>query len=225
MSKVEARPGAMAQQATNVSSDASRNDPPVLDELVPSRYAVRIGEINLSALRAQLDEWRKNDVPFGAVALTVSDRDLVAGDICRRIAAIVREDRVPPGMLTIGVRESVFQNSASDEIAAKLLKTVDPATGHVQPDQVTVLHQGQRATSRALRGAVQHHGAVRRAAHPGVGDPHHVGDPSSGQPLGDGDRSRLRHPGRYRTGVAQHQHVLLGHVQVRVGQPRRGLLG
>jgi EAL domain-containing protein (putative c-di-GMP-specific phosphodiesterase class I) len=90
---------------------------PALDE---NDLAVRIGEINLSALRAQLDEWRKNDVPFGAVALTVSDRDLVAGDICRRIAAIVREDRVPPGMLTIGVRESVFQNNASDEIAAKL---------------------------------------------------------------------------------------------------------
>jgi diguanylate cyclase (GGDEF)-like protein len=92
---------------------------PALDE---NDLAVRIGEINLSALRAQLDEWRKNDVPFGAVALTVSDRDLVAGDICRRIAAIVREDRVPPGMLTIGVRESVFQNSASDEIAAKLVE-------------------------------------------------------------------------------------------------------
>lgn len=107
----------------------SRWNHPTLGIMTPSMFApaleendlaIEIGEINLSALRAQLCEWRRNEVPFGSVALTVSDRDLVAGDVCRRIAAILREDRIPPGMLTIGVRESVFQTRVSDEIAAKL---------------------------------------------------------------------------------------------------------
>jgi diguanylate cyclase (GGDEF)-like protein/PAS domain S-box-containing protein len=107
----------------------SRWNHPTLGAVTPAMFApaleendlaMRIGEINLSTLRAQLAEWRKNEVPFGSVALTVSDRDLAAGDLGRRIAAMVRDDRVPPGMLTIGVRESVFQNRSSDEIGAKL---------------------------------------------------------------------------------------------------------
>jgi diguanylate cyclase (GGDEF)-like protein/PAS domain S-box-containing protein len=107
----------------------SRWNHPTLGVVTPAMFApafeendlaMRIGEINLSTLRAQLAEWRKNDVPFGSIALTVSDRDLAAGDLGRRIAVMVRDDRVPPGMLTIGVRESVFQSRASDEIATKL---------------------------------------------------------------------------------------------------------
>jgi predicted signal transduction protein with EAL and GGDEF domain len=107
----------------------SRWNHPTLGLMTPAMFspaleehdlAMRIGEINLAALRRQLAEWRKNDVPFGSVAWTVSDRDLAAGDLCRRVAAMVRDDRVPPGMLTIGIRESVFQNRNSDEIASKL---------------------------------------------------------------------------------------------------------
>jgi EAL domain-containing protein (putative c-di-GMP-specific phosphodiesterase class I) len=107
----------------------SRWNHPTLGVVTPAMFApaleendlaLRIGEINLATLRKQLAEWRKNEMPFGSIALTVSDCDLAAGDLHRRIAAMVRDDRVPPGMLTIGVRETVFQSRASDDIGAKL---------------------------------------------------------------------------------------------------------
>jgi diguanylate cyclase (GGDEF)-like protein len=82
--------------------------------------AVRLSEINLAALRKDLAAWRKENVPFGAVAMTISDAALRGSDICGRIEAAVGEDKLPPGMLTIGVRESVFQSSASATIAAGL---------------------------------------------------------------------------------------------------------
>ena len=82
--------------------------------------AVRLSEINLAALRRDVAGWRINGVPFGAVAITLSDAALLASDICQKIGAAVSEDRLPSGMITIGVRETVFQSSASATVAANL---------------------------------------------------------------------------------------------------------
>ncbi len=82
--------------------------------------AMRLSEINLAALRRDLASWRQDAVPFGNVAMTISDAALLGSDICERIGAAVDEDRLPPGMLTIGVRESVFQTASSDAITANL---------------------------------------------------------------------------------------------------------
>jgi hypothetical protein len=76
---------------------------------------------------------------------------------------------------------------------------VQPAAGHVQRDQVTVLHQRQRAAGGGLGRGVQHHGAVGGAAHARVADADHVGD------------ALLQHLGRQR-------HVAdLGHAGVALG--------
>jgi hypothetical protein len=53
---------------------------------------------------------------------------------------------------------------------------VQLARGHVERDQVAVLHQRQRAAGGGLGRGVQHHGAVGGAAHARVADAHHVGD-------------------------------------------------
>ncbi|MEY9535807.1 MBL fold metallo-hydrolase [Sinorhizobium fredii] len=47
MSRVEARPRTIIQQETNMTLDTSQHDRPGPDELVPSRYAVRVGEIDV----------------------------------------------------------------------------------------------------------------------------------------------------------------------------------
>jgi predicted signal transduction protein with EAL and GGDEF domain len=82
--------------------------------------AARLCSINLAALRRDLAAWRRDDVPFGAVAMTISDAALLGSDICDQIGDAVSEDRMPPGMLTIGVRETVFQSGATATISAGL---------------------------------------------------------------------------------------------------------
>ena len=98
---------------------------------------------------------------------------------------------------------------------------VQAALGHVELDQVAVLHQRERPAGRGLGRGVQHHGAVGGAAHARVADAHHVGD------------ALLQHLGRQRhvadlghAGVAlgpavlQHQDAVLVDVEVGVVDAR-----
>src|SRR5437899_1003921 len=51
---------------------------------------------------------------------------------------------------------------------------VQPAARRVELDRVAVAHQGDRAARGCFGRSVQDAGTVTRAAHPAVGDPHHV---------------------------------------------------
>ena len=86
---------------------------------------------------------------------------------------------------------------------------LEPAGGHVEADAVAGAHDRERAAGGGFRRDVQDHGAEGRAAHPGVGDAHHVLDPLPGQPARDRDVAGLGHAGRAaRPGVAQDEDVV-----------------
>ena len=58
-----------------------------------------------------------------------------------------------------------------------------------------VSHQGERAADERLRRDVQHARAVAGAAHPGVGDPHHVPHPARSSFFGIGSCPHSGIPG------------------------------
>ena len=91
---------------------------------------------------------------------------------------------------------------------------------HVKVNPVAVPDKRQGTANRAFRGDVQDDGAVRRSAHPGVGDPHHVADPFTQEFRRYRHEAHLRHSWRAdRAGVLQHQDAVCGHRQVRVVDP------
>ena len=68
---------------------------------------------------------------------------------------------------------------------------------------------------------MQHACAVARAAHAGIGDPHHVADALFEQRLRDRQHAPLRHAGGAEgAGIAEHEHVVGRAAQRRVVDPR-----
>ena len=99
---------------------------------------------------------------------------------------------------------------------------VEAAARDVEHDLVAGLHQGERPADERLGRDVQHAGAVRRAGHAGVADPHHVAHALLQQLLRDREHPPLRHPrAAQRPGVAQHEHGVRVDVQRRVVDARR----
>lgn len=77
----------------------------------------------------------------------------------------------------------------------------------VQRDDVAVADQAQRTARSRLGADVQNTRAVGGSAHPGIGNPHHVGDALAQQLAGDGQLAPFGHAGgTARAGIAQHQH-------------------
>ncbi len=77
----------------------------------------------------------------------------------------------------------------------------------VQLDPVAVAHRRQRAARGGLRRDVQHHGAVGRAAHARIGDPHHVLDALPQQLRRQAHVADLGHAGvALGSAVLHHQH-------------------
>ena len=98
---------------------------------------------------------------------------------------------------------------------------VDAARGRVELDQVSGTHQAEGTALSRFRGDVQHDGAEGGAAHPCVGDAHHILDAEPRELLWDRQIARFWHAGRaFRARVAQHQHRLRGDVEVRIVDPR-----
>src|SRR5580658_1468100 len=76
----------------------------------------------------------------------------------------------------------------------------------VQRDEVARLDESQRAADERLGSHMQHAGPIARAAHPGVGNPHHVTDALGQQVIGNGQHAVLGHARTaLRARVAQHQ--------------------
>ena len=87
------------------------------------------------------------------------------------------------------------------------------------------LHQRQRAADGGFRRNMQHDGAERRAAHARVRNPHHVLDAGARELLRDRQIAGLRHARRaLRAGVAQHQHVVGGDIEIGIVDPQRHVL-
>lgn len=87
----------------------------------------------------------------------------------------------------------------------------------VQRDDVAVADQAQRTARSRLGADVQNTRAVGGSAHPGIGNPHHVGDALAQQLAGDGQLAPFGHAGgTARAGIAQHQHGIRGDIQVGV---------
>jgi hypothetical protein len=94
------------------------------------------------------------------------------------------------------------------------------AGADVQRDEVPGLNQSQRAPDERLRGHVQDAGSVAGAAHPSIGDPHHVADALGQQVVRDRQHAVLGHAGPpLGPGVTQHQDGVRGDVQGRVVDP------
>jgi hypothetical protein len=90
---------------------------------------------------------------------------------------------------------------------------------------LAVPHQRQRTADRGFRRDVQHDGAERRAAHPRIGNPHHVLDAGARELSRDRQIAGLRHARRaLRAGIAQHQHVVGGDVEIGIVDPQRHVL-
>ena len=115
-------------------------------------------------------------------------------------------------------RASLFKFGGVDQ-------KINASLGDIEPDHVTVPHQRQRAAHGGFRGDVQHDGAERGAAHPRIRNPHHVLDAGTRKLHRDRQIARFRHPRRaLGTGVAQHQHVVGGDVEIGAIDPQRHVL-
>ena len=100
-------------------------------------------------------------------------------------------------------------------------RSVRPALGHVQLDDVAIPHERQRAPGERFRRDVQDARAVARPAHPRVRHAHHVADALREQLLRNRQHAPLRHPGAAeRSGVLQHEHGVGRHGQRRIVDPR-----
>src|SRR5258708_5016266 len=135
------------------------------------------------------------------------------------LADMLREQRAVAALVS-GRRRLPFAFSAHQ------LGLVDPerkpAACHVELDQITVLHQCERAADEALRCNVQHAGAVRSPAHACVGDAHHIAH----APLQKFFRNRQLTPLRHaraalRAGTFQDQHRVGIDLQPGIVDPRR----
>ena len=100
-----------------------------------------------------------------------------------------------------------------------------PPRRDVELDDVAVPDERQRPADERLRRDVQHARAVAGAAHPRVGDAHHVADALLQQLLRDRQHPPLGHAGTAeRTRVLQHQHRIGRHRQRRIVDPRREIV-
>ena len=102
---------------------------------------------------------------------------------------------------------------------------VKPPFLHVEFDQVTVPDERQRSADRGLGTTVQHDRTVGRAAHPRIGDAHHVHDPLFRQVSRNGQRAGFGHAHGHGTGVSKDEHVIGGQPQFRVVDPRGHVVG
>ena len=106
--------------------------------------------------------------------------------------------------------------------SASLTRSVEPALGHVELDEVAVAHERQRPADERLRRHVQHARAVGRAAHARVRDPHHVAHACLQQLLRNRQHAPLGHPRpAQRAGMLQHEHRVGRDRQVGIVDARR----
>ena len=102
---------------------------------------------------------------------------------------------------------------------------LDPARGDVEPDQVAVAHEAERAADRRFRRDVQHDRAEGGAAHARVGNADHVLDAGLRELLRDRQIAGLRHAGRaLGPGIAQDQDVVRRHVEIGIVDARDHVL-
>ena len=92
---------------------------------------------------------------------------------------------------------------------------VDLARLDVDLDHVAGPDQGQRAADRGLGRDVQDAGAVGGAAHPRVGDPHHLAHALLEQLHRQRQHAPFGHAGAHRAGVLEHQDVVGRDVEIR----------
>nr|GEU28270.1 hypothetical protein [Tanacetum cinerariifolium] len=91
----------------------------------------------------------------------------------------------------------------------------------IERDPVAVLDDAQRAAGHGFRRHVQHHGAVRGAAHAGIRNADHVLDASCQQFWRQAHIAHFRHAGiAFRAAVLHHQHRVRIHFQVRIQDAR-----
>ena len=94
---------------------------------------------------------------------------------------------------------------------------LDQALVHIDRHHIAGLHQRQRPADIALRRDVQNAGAIAGAAHPRVGDAHHVAHALLYQLGRHWQHAPFRHARpALRPGIAQDQHRVLGRVQILV---------
>src|SRR5579863_894087 len=75
------------------------------------------------------------------------------------------------------VAARTFGDGTSPVPVSQIRQNVEPAIRNIQFDRVAVLDQRQRTAHVAFGRYVQDAGAVRGAAHSGVGNSHHVANP------------------------------------------------
>jgi diguanylate cyclase (GGDEF)-like protein len=82
--------------------------------------SVEIGQRMRALVMADMATWRRQGVPFGAVAINVSAAEFTRGDLATTILESMAAFRLPPETLELEVTETVFLGDASGEIGDAL---------------------------------------------------------------------------------------------------------